>query len=349
MPGRKRTFGGGGRYDPGMRAGWAAAVAAVVVAGAAGGGLWWYRSQQRKAAAAQAAPAPPQFVPGTEVSYTGRVRAQQVVQVAAPTSGEVQEYLVETGSEVAEGQLLARIHNGDLEAARDRAGEEVERIQDRVNGLETAMIQGRLEESRALADAQRARMDLSRAEKVYQRQQLLFREGATPRLVYEKAQRDYETVKAEDDNLESLAQHVTDRVGSMQKNLDNMKKLLADKNEELDQAKQEMQATEVLSPVDGLVVGRRGGPGEAVSPAVTDLLQIAVDLGSLEVAFDMPPDVARRLPTGYAVGVVLAELGGEALPGTVKSVQAGQVVAAFTSPNPAVRPGVTAEVRIKLP
>jgi hypothetical protein len=69
----------------------------------------------------------------------------------------------------------------------------------------------------------------------------------------------------------------------------------------------------------------------------------------LEVIFDMPPDVARRLQSGYAVQVILAEMGGEPLAGHVKSVQAGQVVAAFSSPNAAIKPGVTAQVRFKLP
>jgi multidrug resistance efflux pump len=135
----------------------------------------------------------------------------------------------------------------------------------------------------------------------------------------------------------------------MQKDLDNAKKLQADKNAELDQAKQDLQATDVNSPVDGILVARRGGPGEPVNPAIPDLLQIAVDLGALEVVFDMPPDVAGRLKSGYPVQVILAEMGGEPLAGNVKSVQAGQVVAAFANPNPAVKPGVTAQVRFKLP
>lgn len=330
-----------------MRLGSVAVVVVLVAAGA--GGMWWYRAHSRQAAPLPVQAQTSQFAPGTDVSYAGRVRAQQVVTVPAPTTGEVQEYLVEVGAEVSEGQLLARLHNPDLDAARERATEEVARIQDKVNSLESGMIQARLEESRSAADAQRARMELGRVEKVYQRQQLLVREGATPRLVYEKAEREYETAKAENDNLESLSQHVADRVASMQKDLDNAKKLLEEKNQELDQAKEDMQATEVLSPVDGIVVARRGGPGEPVNPAITDLLQIAIDLGSLEVVFDMPPDVARRLPPGYAVAVVVAELGGEPLQGNVKSVQAGQVVVAFTSPSPAVKPGVTAQVRIKLP
>jgi multidrug resistance efflux pump len=290
-----------------------------------------------------------EFARGAEVVYGGRVRAQQEVPVPAPSSGEVAEYLADVGDEVSQGQLLARIRNVELESARERAGEDVERIQARVSELETALMQARLEESRSAADAARGRMEFSRAEKVYQRQQLLFREGATPRLVYEKAQKEYESAQAENENLGALAAAVAGRTAALEKELDNARNLLAGKSAELDQAGQDLRATEVLSPVDGIVVARRGGPGEPVNPAIPDLLRIAVDLGALEVVFDMPPDVARRLPRGYPVQVILAETGGEPLAGAVESVRAGEVVAAFASPNPAIRPGLTARVRFKLP
>jgi multidrug efflux pump subunit AcrA (membrane-fusion protein) len=329
-----------------MRAG--LVVAALALVAAAGGGWWWYRSHPAKPVLPpETKPAP--FASGTEVSYTGKVRAQQVVTVAAPVEGEVQEYLAEVGDEVSEGQLLARIHNSGLLSTRDRAAEEVERIQARVNSLETGLIQGRLDESRSAADSQRAQMEFARLEKIYQRQQLLYREGATPRLTYEKAQADYERAKTERDNLESLAQHVAERIASSQKDLDNARKLLDSKTGDLDQAKLDLQGTDVNSPVDGILVGRRGSAGEAVNPSIPDFLQIAVDLGRLEVVFDMPPDVATRLKPNYALAVVLAEMGGEPLQGAVKSVTGSQVVAVFASPNPAVRPGVTAQVRIRLP
>jgi hypothetical protein len=35
------------------------------------------------------------------------------------------------------------------------------------------------------------------------------------------------------------------------------------------------------------------------------------------------------------------------MPGTIKSIQGDQLLVEFTSPNPAVKPGMTAQVRIK--
>jgi len=46
--------------------------------------------------------------------------------------------------------------------------------------------------------------------------------------------------------------------------------------------------------------------------------------------------------------VLLAEAPGEGLPGFVKMVAADEVVIEFTNPTPAVRPGLTAQVRIRL-
>jgi hypothetical protein len=46
--------------------------------------------------------------------------------------------------------------------------------------------------------------------------------------------------------------------------------------------------------------------------------------------------------------LVLAELPGEGLPGQVRQVTPAETVIEFTATSPAVRPGLTAQVRIKL-
>jgi hypothetical protein len=46
---------------------------------------------------------------------------------------------------------------------------------------------------------------------------------------------------------------------------------------------------------------------------------------------------------------VIAELGGEILEGTISKVEDGNIFAEFANPNPAVKPGLTAQMRIKLP
>ncbi|MDX2151112.1 MAG: efflux RND transporter periplasmic adaptor subunit [Bryobacteraceae bacterium] len=325
-----------------------AGVAVFLLFLAAAAGAWWYRRQQTPAAPP---PAPQQVAlpSGAEVSVPGKIRAQNVVEVPATADGEVEQYFVEIGDEVYEGQLLARIKNQQLESQRDLANEELERAQSRYNVLEAALIAGRLEESRAAADAARARDERARTEKVLARQELLFREGATPRLTYEKAKKEAASAMQEAETAEVRSKHVTERIQGLSKDLDAARKTLEEKRAEQETAQEELKAAEIVSPVNGIVVARRGAAGEAVNRAMSDLLQIATDLGALEVVIEPPKDVLERLQEGLPAVVQVAEMGGEPLPGLVHGVAGGQAIVAFQSPNPVIKPGLSAQVRITLP
>ncbi|HBY63093.1 MAG TPA: hypothetical protein DEH78_24995 [Solibacterales bacterium] len=324
-----------------------AAVIAFLAA-AAGGGTWWWRGRNQPAPA-PAAPAPAVLPAGMEVSVPGKIRAQNIVQVPPTTDGEVEQYFVEIGDEVYEGQILARIKNQQLEAERDLANEELERAQNRYNLLEAAVIAARLEESRAAADASRARDERARTEKLYARQDLLFREGATPRLVYEKAQKDASAARNEAETAEVKARHIAERVQALSKDMEAARKALEEKREAQESAAEELKAAEILSPTNGIVVARRGAAGEPVNRAMADLLQIATELGALEVVIEPEQAVLDRLPEGSPAVVQIAEMGGEPLPGIVHTVRDGQAIVAFQSPNPAIKPGLSAQVRVKLP
>src|SRR5947209_4040376 len=82
--------------------------------------------------------------------------------------------------------------------------------------------------------------------------------GATPRMVYEKAQQDYETAVAEFETMRKAARAAADTLKSAMERLDSSKKLLVDKSSQLEEAQGAYQAGEIRSPVDGLVVSRKG-------------------------------------------------------------------------------------------
>src|SRR5712671_1959561 len=120
-----------------------------------------------------------------DIHLSGKIRAQQVVGVPPPLEGTVAAFYADVGQEVFEGQLLARIGNMGLETGQQAAQKEVQAAQSRVNAMESEIIAARLEASRARADASRARGEYDRLDKVFRRQQMLFSEGATPKLAFE--------------------------------------------------------------------------------------------------------------------------------------------------------------------
>ena len=331
-----------------MRHKWLLAGAAVLLIAGAAGGYYWYAHRHPASAQpskpVQPAKAPP---PETEVSLLGKIQAKNVVNVAAPIDGAVDSYLADVGEEVFEGELLARIKNEALDSAHQTAQVDAARAQTHVTDLEGQVITARLEASRARSEAVRAKADLERAEKDYKRQAVLVEAGATPRLVYEKSQREYENYKTNYDGLESLAKNAEDRVTALAKEIDAAKTDAAAKVQELDNSETQVSSEEVRSPVNGVLVARRGQAGEQVDPQMKDLLQIAVDLSALEVAVDADPRVLAQVKQGQEALILVAEAP-SGIPGTVREIKAGRVFVDFTSPSPAVKPGLTAQVKIKL-
>jgi HlyD family secretion protein len=329
-----------------MRGKWFVLLGSVVLVALAGFGV----TALLRAPAKQTRAAPPQAqtpAPAGDINLTGKIRPQQVINVASPLEGTIGAFFVEVGQEVFEGQLLARITNGGLEEGQQAARRDYENAQSRVNTLEGEIIAARLEASRTQADASRARGEYERLDKLYQRQKMLYSEGATPKLVYEKAGQDFEQAQTEFRNLQQVAGNAEARVAEILKRLDAERKTLQERSGEFDSAKAQTGAAEVVSPVQGMVVARNGEVGQMVAPDRGDFFQIATHLSELEVVVDPDPPTLRRIQPGQPALIVLVDQGGEGMPGTVKSIQGAQAIVAFTSPNPAIKPGMTAQVRIK--
>jgi multidrug resistance efflux pump len=331
-----------------MRGKWLLVAGTTILLAIAAGAWSVYRQGAPRKPAPRVAAVPKLPVyQGSDVSLTGKIEPRKIVPVAAPMDGIVDAVFAEAGQEVVQGQLLARVKSGRLDAILEDANGQAEHAQTRLSDIEASIIAARLESSRANADLARARSDFERADKVYQRQSLLMKEGATPRLVFEKAQRDYETAKQNFENKSALAQQSDGRLESLTKEREAARRVLNEKNLLLDQAKADVSSGDVASPVDGVVIARHAQPGEEVSPTMTDFFEIAVDLGSLAVTLDPPPPVLARIHPGQQVVVHVAEYP-EDLPGSVREIRGTQVIVDFNSPSQAIKPGLTANVRIIL-
>ncbi len=331
-----------------MRGKWLLISVAVVLAAVAAGAfkLWWNERPRPGASATKKAPVAV-AVPDS-VTRTGTIQAQHVTLVAAPVEGAVEEFFADVGQEVFEGQLLARIGNTGLQTAQQKASEAVEYAAARLNRLEGDLSAARLEASRASADRTRARDEMERTRRIEERQTLLHSQGATPRLTFERAEREYAAAADDAKSRDQVARVADDHVAALVKTIDAARRVLEDKNRELDDAQSQVEAGQLRSPVDGLVVGRRGQPGDAVNRDVQDLFQIAVNPDLLSVVLAPEPGLAATLRPGMPATIQIAELGGQSLPGTVASVTAEKVTVEFTSPTPMIKPGMSASVRIRL-
>ena len=275
-------------------------------------------------------------------------KAAAIIAVPVPIEGKIESFQVEVGADVYEGQPLAQIRSESLEAVKERAEADYTKAEDRVHTLEAESSSARLESSRASADASRVRNEFDRASRAFERQRMLLAEGATPRLTFEKAQKEFQALEAESKNLDSVAKVAEERILNTQRDLDAARKLLENKSEDVDSVKERVGAGDVLSPATGIVVGRRGQAGDQVHPSMTDLFQIASDLSVMHAIADASPSQLARVKPGQPATVLIAEMGGEILQGAVAKIEDGKVVVEFPSPNPNIKPGLTAQIRIKL-
>jgi multidrug resistance efflux pump len=250
------------------------------------------------------------------------------------------------GQEVVEGQLMARVKSQALDGARDLALQELQRAEERATASETKVTSARLEASRAQAVAMSARALADKAERAYQRQALLYREGATARLAYERAQEENARAQADRQTAEKVAEHAAAQASAATAEASEDRKAAQMRSEAADTAKEHAAAGEVVAPVAGTVVGRHGEPGGAVNPSVTNLFEIGVDAALLEVHLEAPAEVLRRVSVGERAIVQVVELGLEPMAGSVKEVTPAGIVVAFLSPSPLVKPGLTAQVTL---
>jgi len=299
-------------------------------------------------------PAPPPVrAPGAavivshEITLPGKIRAQHVVGVAAPLTGLVEVLLVDVGQDVYRDQVLARVGAQVLESAREVAASQLEHAQEQVTRAEQAVASARLEESRADAAAQRARLTLDRAEKTYSRQRTLVAQGATPRLTFEKAESEYESQMKEFEAMDAGARAARDHVQDALRDVAVKKKIVQDREQQLEEAQSNLETADVRSPVDGTVVGRRAEVGKPAMDAGDEFFQIATDLYALEVTVEPKPEELKHIQPGQQAMVLILDLQSQGLPGVVREIKGNHVVVEFDSNMPAIKPGMLADVRLK--
>jgi multidrug resistance efflux pump len=329
-----------------MRGKWVLLSVAAVLAGVAVGALLlWHR---RPAPALPVRAAGPAVLLVNQVTLSGAIRPQHVVGVGAQVDGVIDAFAVDVGQDVYQGEVLARLGSQGLDSSREAAASAVDHAQERVNRADTAVAGARLEQSRADAEAQRARFAMERAEAAFSRQQLLFSQGATPRLVYEKAQSEYDSARTEFNVMDQAARAAAESVRSVLQEVASAQKILADENQRLQESQAAFEAADVHSPVDGLLVGRNGEVGKSAQEFGDNLFQIATDTYALEVAVEPQPAVLKRLRPGQPALVLVPDLGIPGITGDIKEIKGAQVVVEFNSTIPAIRPGMVADVRLKL-
>ncbi len=322
------------------------ALIAVIAILIAAGGVFAF-ARWRVAHKPKVTPVAAASAPSAEVTFVGRVQPRTIVNVAPPLEGVLDTYFVELGQEIYQGQLLGRIRNPELDGAQKHGQSELDQAELRVTKLEGEQLAARLESSRAAADQARAHSEVERLQKNYDRQKGLWELGATPRLTWEKAEKDYTDAKADIDKQDAAAKAAAEHETSIDRDLEAANHAVADATKALELARGGAGAAEIHSPADGIVLARKELQGQRVDPSMTDLVQIATDLASLQAVVTPDASVLARIHAGQAAVVRIPEVNPDPMNGTVREVRGAEVVVDFTSPVAITKLDLTAQVIIK--
>jgi RND family efflux transporter MFP subunit len=232
-----------------------------------------------------------QVVPAVEsvtdrrIGATGTLAADESVVLGTKVAGRVSELLVDLGSPVRRGMVVARLDPTDaqlrvdqavaaLQQARARLGLPPQGTDDRVNPEETSLAR----QARAVLDE--ARLTRDRMEK-------LLREDLVARAQLDAA---VSTLGVAEARYQDALEEVRNRQG-----------MLLQRRSELELARQQLEDTAVVSPIDGAVSERRASVGEylaAGAPVAT-----IVKLHPLRLRLAVPEREAGGVRVGQPVVV----------------------------------------------
>ena len=251
-----------------------------------------------------------------KVQATGTLEPQELVDVGAQVTGEIKEFgtdvngkRVDYGSEVKEGQLLARIDDTLVELNIKRAEASVAQAKAQILSAEASVTQAKASIAQAQANKNKADRDLARAQKL----------GVGDAL----SQMDY-------DQYVTAAESTAAALQSSMAQLNTAEAQQASASAQLQSAQAQLASelrnrdyTRITTPVDGTIVVRQVNVGQTVvsSMNATTLFLVARDLSHMQIwASVNEADIAKVHP-GQEVRYTVDALPNETFGGVVNKIR----------------------------
>jgi HlyD family secretion protein len=183
------------------------------------------------------------------VVATGKVEPITKVEVKSKASGIVKKLLVDAGDRVKKGQLLAQLDKEEISAqvAQSRAG---------LQAAEASLKSAQADFERAKVDAEGP--DVPILKRAYERATGMAKEGVVSTSALEDAQKNYEM--ALNKQNASKAQ-----VTVLRAKIAQAEAQVAQDKANLEQLEEQLSYTDIMSPIDGVILSRNVEMGDAVS------------------------------------------------------------------------------------
>src|SRR6266567_508208 len=294
---------------------------------------------------------PVQIVPVEKGVVQQKVTADAVLFPIAQSalvpkiSAPVKKFLVNRGSRVHAGQLLAVLENRDLAAA----AQENKGAFDQAEATYTATTASDLpqELQKAQLDAEAAKQAFEAQEKIYSSRKDLFEQGALPRKEQDQAGVDLTNAR---NQYEMATRHLeTLNAIGKQQTLKSAKGQLESAQGKYAGATAQFSYSEIRSPINGVVTERPLYPGE-MAAAGTPLLTV-MDISQVIARAHIPQSSAALLKTGDKADLIVAGME-KPIPGKVSLVSPAldpnsttvEVWVQAKNPGERLKPGTSVQV-----
>lgn len=183
------------------------------------------------------------------VVATGKVEPITKVEVKSKASGIVKKLLVDYGDRVKKGQVLAQLDKVEIEA-------QVEQSRAALQAAQASMSSAQADYERSKVDAEGP--DVPLLKRAYDRSIGMAKEGVVSTSALEDAQRNYEMSL----NKQNVAKA---QVTVLKAKIAQAQAQVAEDQANLKQLDEQLSYTDIVSPIDGVVLSRNVEMGDAVS------------------------------------------------------------------------------------
>ncbi|MDQ7785660.1 MAG: efflux RND transporter periplasmic adaptor subunit [Desulfomonilaceae bacterium] len=308
----------------------------------------------------------------SEVSCTGTVNPVMTVKVGAEVTGKIKELFADFNSEVAEGQLIARIDPEPFEARVTQSRADlnvaianveirraaVERARAELENTRSDLVAAAAQTEKARVAASDAKRELTRMRSLHDSQAIPVRRFEQTEAAHDQAVASLNSARAQEASQvsavrtrEALIKMEVAQIKHAQAQVEHRKAALND-------ATIELAHTSIHSPVRGVVVSREVDVGETVVARLQAplLFTIARDPRKMQVETRVDEADIGRIRVGQSAVFTVDTFAGRKFPGVVDQIRKAphlvQNVVTYTvivltdNQDMALLPGMTANVRI---
>ncbi|MDF1742719.1 MAG: efflux RND transporter periplasmic adaptor subunit [Gimesia sp.] len=244
-------------------------------------------------------------------TYTGKVEAARISELAFERSGKLINVVVDEGDSVQAGMVLANLSTRHLDVIRLKLEAELAAAQAKLDEL----IAGPRSQTIAVTEAEVRQLSakLKNLEANHKRNQQLSKRNAISKSVFEETQYDVEQQQAQLDAAKSRLSELQEgtrkeKIAAQKAVVANLDAALADNQVDLDDAR-------LTAPFSGRISKRYSDEGTVIPPNVP-LFRLVEDQ-KLEAHIGVPVDMAKDLKQGTKKKV---QLNGKTFDATLKAI-----------------------------